>query len=1279
MAAPIATADAYFKQIRVDETLPPDEVLEAVVTAEPQVKKLSKWEWLIYVLIVGNTVTMCLIHEGQSEEFTYIVEMSNYFFTACFSVEMLVKLVANGCGKYFESGWNTFDFFVTWCSLIDLLMEVYGHETDVLRAMRVARVLRLLRLNNEMRRFELTIVKAADKVVNLSGILVLCIIVYALLGMELFGGKLGEEPMRTNFDYFSNAFITVFVVTSGENWNDVYGGTLPYSGGPLSVLYFVPLFILTNYVLVNLFVAIISWGWETAAEDLEDPEEKMASEEKKAEVEKLRAELASALTALRSAHTNVLLELQELIGAKQLGFSAASGSRLMARMGQLFKDFESAADQAGPDELKGVAGLTLGFASMVKGLGELLDDAASLKASAELSLLLEYWESEHARMSGALPSVPGKETIAKLTELLKKYATTITANRVLMSAVASLRAQERAKRDARGPRFKVDAESAPEVDPDFAVVPFKSDAPGAAFLPLTLDMNVSAFHRQLRAILTHPNFDNFIIFIIVLSSLSLSLDMPTVAPDSQLAISLDYSDKFFTIIFVIEASLKLMTFGLYGEEGYFTSYWNILDFSIVTTSVISILSAGAEGFGVFKALRAIRTLRPLRVIQRFKGLKMVVNSLFRAIPAVLNVGQVCFLVLIVYGLFGMTFLMGRLGHCNDDMIGAKVDCVGTFTDESGEEKARWWGNPDVANFDSIGYAMLTLFEMSTLEMWPDVMFLAMDSDPTATGQPLVQNQNAWMAVYIISWIVISAFLLLNLFVGVVLENFNAIRQAEDGSGFLSDDQKEWSKTLQNVLSVRAEKMVRTPFGKNCFARFRRAIFMLVQGDRENRAVPIAFEKFIISLVILNVLAMSLTYYGQPEYMSVFSDYCDIFFTVAFTTEMVLKITGLGLRQYLMSGWNVFDGTLVTIALAADALQGLESLGVKIDPGTVRMLRVFRIARLLRLMKMGGGLNRLITTIVIAVPALANVGVLLILFLYIYTILGIELFHNLPLDGDFINYDANFGTFGTAMLTLFRCITGESYNGIMHDAMVTEAHSEPGRCSDAEGTCGSPITAVVFFISFIVIEAMVMLNLIVAVVLDTFAEEEAAEEMKLSPSQIENFVDAWKELDPDATHFMPTKDLKKLLLLLDAPLGYRDTPPADSATRTEHLKSLEVPDRAGSIAFHDALEAFGKKAFGSEIELPQGTDVLRNITKQYGEVFKSTALHKTVVSQYSSAYIYAVIRMQNAFRKKLARKKMLLGLSPNASLPKGGGGGAKQAAPPKRGGPGAPKSGGGRKK
>jgi len=486
-------------------------------------------------------------------------------------------------------------------------------------------------------------------------------------------------------------------------------------------------------------------------------------------------------------------------------------------------------------------------------------------------------------------------------------------------------------------------------------------------------------------------------------------------------------------------------------------------------------------------------------------------------------------------------------------------------------------------------------------------------------------------------------------VGVVLENFDEIRKSEDGSGLMTDEQKEWSKTLQSVLTLRAEKAIKPPGGKKLFARFRRCIYMVVQGDRENRDIPIAFEKFIISLVLLNVIAMSLTWFNQPTYMDEFAEFADVFFTVAFTLEMILKITGLGLRQYFLSGWNVFDGTLVCGALMADGLKGLESLGVQIDPGTIRLLRIFRIARLLRLMKVGGKVNQLIMTIVLSVPSLGNVGVLLFLFLYIYTILGVELFHRLPLDGDFINEDANFASFGNAMLTLFRCITGESYNGIMHDAMITEAHSAPGRCSDSyehelpwwpKGNCGNPAAAVPFFISFVIIEAMVMLNLIVAVVLETFAEQDKAEEMKLNQTQIEQFVEAWKELDPDATHFAPTKKLKELLLLLDEPLGFKNAANRSPAAVTTRLKALEVPDRAGMVAFHDVLESLGKIAFGTEeqIELPPGTEGNRAIQKQYGEVFKSTGLHKTVVSQYSSAYIFAVIRMQNAFRRRLAKRR-----------------------------------------
>ena len=186
----------------------------------------------------------------------------------------------------------------------------------------------------------------------------------------------------------------------------------------------------------------------------------------------------------------------------------------------------------------------------------------------------------------------------------------------------------------------------------------------------------------------------------------------------------------------------------------------------------------------------------------------------------------------------------------------------------------------------------------------------------------------------------------------------------------------------------------------------------------------------------------------------------------------------------------------------------------------------------------------------------------------------------------------------------------------------------------------------------------------------------------APGQIEAFVEAWKDVAPGATHFMPTKDLKKLLLAMEPPLGFLGVDLKGNASLvTEKLKSLEVPDRAGNVAFHDVLEALGKTQFSEkDTELPPGVDGVKQITKAYAEVFKATELHKTVVSQYSSAYIFSVIRMQNAIRKKLAAKRKREAAGGNnfkeksrqqlaASARQGGGGGgapsSKRGPPSKR--------------
>ena len=1171
-------------------------------------------ERIVYGLIVLNTVTMCASYYGEPEAYHQLEKLLNVVFTAAFLLEMICKLCAFGCSGYFGSGWNRFDFFVTWCSVIDLGMEQLGRDTDFLRALRVARVMRLLRLSRKMRRFEDTATKVASLVTNLSCILILIMVVFAMLGMELFGGRMGAPPPRAHFDDFSSALITVFTITSGEDWNAVFASSLENGAvWSLAASYFIPLFLIDNYVLVNLFVAIICWGWESAGtqdevvgftatvggslesfthdaegayksvvarvagvressvkliatkaskehyrmevaiqppppitcddvlstlinpdvvkelrekamkcgikvEGMGDVEIKLKDEDEvetdlamnARRLERAHTEKEDHARALRAEHALLKQTIMQLGKAKRLGLTEADSASLNEQLEQPLSDFLAASQVTMNQSLlvvaENVAGLTLGFATLVSGLRQLLmqlgmpelaagSDAAAWPSEATL-LLLEYIDSEHAMNSewpqehlrhsvrreeamekaaaehekmlaanppqarptkggkkddkrrgsvSAPPSRPrippleplvklvgGRRLLEELELLLKEYSMCLLAepfasNPNLMADLADLRGSARHYRLSKGPRGTQGGCLVCLGDCWGAfcsgAMPVKSedDVLGALALPLGKVSDVK-WLRMCREVVASPWFEGLIQFCIVCSSAALMFDMPNIPPDGELKHILHNLDVTFTTIFVAEMSLKLYAFGAFVfPDGYFRSAWNQLDATIVTTSVLSLALKDVEGLSALRAMRALRALRPLRMIQRNPGLKKVVNSLFRSIPQVGDVAWVCLLVLIVYGLFGMQFLSGHMASCNDESIQLMEDCTGTFTLD-GVKLERWWGNDDIGNFDNIMYAMLTLFEMATLEMWPDMLWRAMDTDPSGPGRGLHLNANkAMMAPFIISWIVVSAFFLLNLFVGVVLENFNAIRKKEDGSGFMDEDQREWARAMHNILLSKTTSKPESPSGKHFFAKLRRKCFNIVAGDPKK---TVTFEKSVAMLVLLNVLSMAVTWYNQPEWVDVFQEVVDDFFTTAFLIEMVLKVMGLGPSQYANDPWNLLDGFLVSASIAEKLLMWIVHSGLPVSPTFLRMLRFFRVARLLKLVRVNPGIKRLLSTVVVSAPSLLNVGLLLIIIMYIYAILGVEFFHKIA-HSNFINADANFETFQRSMLTLARCITGES--------------------------------------------------------------------------------------------------------------------------------------------------------------------------------------------------------------------------------------------------------------
>ena len=149
-------------------------------------------------------------------------------------------------------------------------------------------------------------------------------------------------------------------------------------------------------------------------------------------------------------------------------------------------------------------------------------------------------------------------------------------------------------------------------------------------------------------------------------------------------------------------------------------------------------------------------------------------------------------------------------------------------------------------------------------------------------------------------------------------------------------------------------------------------------------------------------------------------------------------------------------------------------------------RTIRVSRVVRVIRFLPGIQRMIAILATSAPALVTVGLLMCIIIYVYAIVAMNLFGQVAF-GEYINEQANFASFGMAVLTLVRCITGESYNGLMHDAMVSESRSAPGRCSEAQGNCGTML-AVPFFVSFQIIGVQVVLQLILAAILDTFTAE-----------------------------------------------------------------------------------------------------------------------------------------------------------------------------------------------
>uniref|UniRef100_A0A8C1G7Q0 Voltage-dependent T-type calcium channel subunit alpha n=1 Tax=Cyprinus carpio TaxID=7962 RepID=A0A8C1G7Q0_CYPCA len=1089
----------------------------------------------IMIAILINTLSMGIeYHEQVSARLCAVLtDLILYLQTLIYKIKLLYMCVF----ICFDSVWE--------------IVGQQGGGLSVLRTFRLMRVLKLVRFMPALQRQLVVLMKTMDNVATFCMLLMLFIFIFSILGMHLFGCKFGSErdgdtlPDRKNFDSLLWAIVTVFQILTQEDWNKVlYNGMA--STSPVAALYFIALMTFGNYVLFNLLVAILVEGFQT--------EEVTKREDLHGQLSCIQLPIDSGvcstpilscpfLSVLAVVPINGHVDLKSSLTPPLITHTAATPMPIpkISGGGDPALDYES---RRGSN------------VSMDPNNGQDKSPSSARSSPNAPWSSASSWNSRRSSWNslGRAPSLKRQKRQSGERRSL------LSGDGQSSSDEGDVGENSLGQRPRHRRMESLETRSSFDLPPDTLQVPYMhrsasihsarppnflsngKSSPSAATTQLSLDEHhseddnaddegnlsrkarlyrwlehkqpqwcrervtwslylfppQSRFRVTCNKIISHKMFDHVVLVIIFLNCITIAMERPRIDPSSAERIFLTLSNYIFTAIFVTEMTIKVVALGwCLGKNTYLKSSWNILDGMLVMISVIDILvslisNSGTKILGMLRVLRLLRTLRPLRVISRAPGLKLVVETLMSSLKPIGNIVVICCAFFIIFGILGVQLFKGKFFVCHGEdtkNITNKSDCL--------QANYKWVRHK--YNFDNLGQALMSLFVLASKDGWVDIMYDGLDA--VGVDQQPIMNYNPWMLLYFISFLLIVAFFVLNMFVGVVVENFHKCRRHQEAEEAKRREEKRLKRMEKKRRSK--EKELAEAQSKPYYSDYSPTRLLIHKICTSHY-----LDLFITIVIGLNVITMSMEHYHQPKVLDEALKICNYIFTIIFVLESVFKLVAFGFRRFFKDRWNQLDLAIVLLSIMGITLEEIEvNASLPINPTIIRIMRVLRIAR---------GLYSLPSYLPyhhgpFFFPAkVGNLGLLFMLLFFIFAALGVELFGDLicdelhPCEG--LGRYATFKNFGMAFLLLFRVSTGDNWNGIMKDTLRD--------CSQDTGICYNTVVSPIYFVSFVLTAQFVLVNVVIAVLMKHLEEsnKEAKEE-----AELEAEMELELETDPDPPH------------------------------------------------------------------------------------------------------------------------------------------------------------------
>ncbi|GMF40775.1 unnamed protein product [Phytophthora lilii] len=527
-------------------------------------------------------------------------------------------------------------------------------------------------------------------------------------------------------------------------------------------------------------------------------------------------------------------------------------------------------------------------------------------------------------------------------------------------------------------------------------------------------------------VVSHVYFDRFIIFCIVVNSIVLAaVDFSVVdfklnptshgkkfkngeIIDAYSAANhvVEIFEIIFTTVFTAECIVKIIALGVTGKGSYWKDNWNVIDFLMLFASHVCRLTefpvrlpANDNSWPLSNAYVQLVVANPsaYRCLDAPQLDSTDSVSGYKKETSPWRIPQNCFwpidyddrkLCAVPYHPGGHRCTSGNTCGSNYDAFGNRRFLEQRVMQDVLHTPKLNWG---YTTYDNIGRALLTIFQSVTEEGWTLIMYMTMDASHPALG-----------ACFAIGLIIFASYFVMNLTIAVISEEFKIDKPVKRGRKSSLGNMK-WG-SHKKLLPADPTSQPSSFFFGILTHRF--------------------FSDISLAVVFANTIVLSLDHYPISQSMETNLEIAHFAFLCIFVVEMILKLFGLGWRHYFRDKLNCFGAAIVVSDILEVSISppSFMSTHGAYQTGAVSLLRAFRLFRVFRLARRWKSPRDILAMIAQAVASIGNFGVLLFLFIYIFSLMGMQVPRN------------NFDTLPWAIATVFQVITGDNWSTVLYDAM-----------------------------------------------------------------------------------------------------------------------------------------------------------------------------------------------------------------------------------------------------